>query len=336
MLLHHHPASSTPQRSSETRTLKHSTINFRPTSPVSSSWSSGSQLSRTMAPRIPNGAPAAKPAVKATAASGKSSIQPIGRETKVQFRNAAGHRLVGKFVEAAGNPEAVVILCHGYASTKDSALLLRLAQELNKVGLNSLRFDFAGNGESEGPFEFGNYLSEASDLRAAVLFVRDTLKKKVVAVAGHSKGGDVVLLYAATFDDVPFVVNISGRFDMKRGIKERFGEEMLSKVEQLGQVQQQVRTEGGAVIKFMLTKKDLADRLSLDMEAAGRKITISEVLTVHGTADTVIPPEDAQQFARVIRQHQLFLIPGADHNYRTPAHAELAAKKIADYIKSGL
>src|SRR4051794_31585417 len=30
--------------------------------------------------------------------------------------------------------------------------------------------------------------------------------------AGHSKGGNVVLLYAATYDDVPLVVNVAARW----------------------------------------------------------------------------------------------------------------------------
>lgn len=35
--------------------------------------------------------------------------------------------------------------------------------------------------------------------------------------AGHSKGADSVLTYAAKYDDVPRVVNVSGRFDMRTG-----------------------------------------------------------------------------------------------------------------------
>lgn len=32
-----------------------------------------------------------------------------------------------------------------------------------------------------------------------------------VVETGHSKGGNVVLLYTSAFDDVPFVVNVAGR-----------------------------------------------------------------------------------------------------------------------------
>lgn len=79
--------------------------------------------------------------------------------------------------------------------------------------------------------------------------------RNVAAVVGHSKGGDVVLLYAATHDDVPLVVNVAGRFNLQRGLTERFGAEALARVDQLGQLPQATRTDSGAVIKFVLTKQ---------------------------------------------------------------------------------
>ena len=35
--------------------------------------------------------------------------------------------------------------------------------------------------------------------------------------AGHSKGGDTVITYAGTYDDIPKVVNVSGRFFLDKG-----------------------------------------------------------------------------------------------------------------------
>ena len=41
--------------------------------------------------------------------------------------------------------------------------------------------------------------------------------------AGHSKGGNVVLLYASQYDDVPLFVNVAGRcvVGVKIGVMER-------------------------------------------------------------------------------------------------------------------
>ena len=65
-----------------------------------------------------------------------------------------------------------------------------------------------------------------------------------------------------------------------------------------------------------------------------RNITLSEVLTIHGSADKVVPVEDAQSFAALIRQHELSIIEGGDHNFRSTAHADAVAKKVVAFISS--
>jgi len=252
-------------------------------------------------------------------------------ESKVTFANpSTRNKLVGILNDAKS--DGVVILCHGYCGSKEGFVYPQLAKALALKKISSLRFDFSGNGESEGAFEFGNYYQEVSDLRAAVEYVRTTLRRKVAAVVGHSKGGNVVLLYAAQYDDVPLVVNVAGRFRMREGIRERFGEELLARVEKLGQVQMTARTDTGATITWLLTKQSVEERRALDMEAAARRISLSEVLTVHGTADTTIPPADAELFSRCIRQHVLYLVEGADHNFRQAAHADQLVRKVVEYI----
>lgn len=47
-------------------------------------------------------------------------------------------------------------------------------------------------------------------------------------------GGDVVLLYASRYHDVHTVVNISGRYDLKRGIAERMGEDFMERLKEKG------------------------------------------------------------------------------------------------------
>jgi hypothetical protein len=42
---------------------------------------------------------------------------------------------------------------------------------------------------------------------------------------------------------------------MKAGFRERFGEDVISRVLRLGQLTQEAKTDGGEVIEFMLTKR---------------------------------------------------------------------------------
>jgi len=63
------------------------------------------------------------------------------------------------------------------------------------------------------------------------------------------------LLYASIYDDVPLVVNLASRFDMTRGVRQRFGDEILKKVEEEGKVEVPRVTPEGKVATYTLTKK---------------------------------------------------------------------------------
>lgn len=47
-----------------------------------------------------------------------------------------------------------------YAGSKEGFCFPQMAKALAARQLSSLRFDFSGNGDSEGAFEFGNYWQE--------------------------------------------------------------------------------------------------------------------------------------------------------------------------------
>jgi len=81
----------------------------------------------------------------------------------------------------------IVVLCHGFIATKSDSLILDLASALTKKGVSVFRFDFSGNGKSEGQFEYGNYRKEADDLYSVVLCLYEK-NYDVTAVVGHSKG----------------------------------------------------------------------------------------------------------------------------------------------------
>lgn len=52
------------------------------------------------------------------------------------------------------------------------------------------------------------------------------------------------------------------------------------------------------------------------------KICMSEVLTVHGTNDSVIPVADANKWQQYVKSHQLCLVEGGDHNFKQAGHAK--------------
>ncbi|AQK88047.1 alpha/beta-Hydrolases superfamily protein [Zea mays] len=198
---------------------------------------------------------------------------------------------------------------------QDDSILVDLADAITKEGISAFRFDFSGNGESDGEFQYGSYRKEAADLRSVVLHFSEQ-KYDIIALIGHSKGGNAVLLYASKYHDVPAIVNISGRFALER-------EDHAS------------RCFGGCAgeLQYRVSKASLDDRLSTDTLFSSRAISEGcRVLTIHGAKDEIVPAEDARQFAANIRNHELRIV--ADANHRYTGHREELASLVLGFLSS--
>ncbi|PKA61154.1 hypothetical protein AXF42_Ash006050 [Apostasia shenzhenica] len=250
----------------------------------------------------------------------------IASKQRVEIPNKFGEKLVG-VLHLTGSKN-LVIICHGFRSTKDETTIVNLIGTLTREGVGVFHFDFAGNGESEGVFQYGNYRREVDDLHAVVLY----LSKKgfrTGAIIGHSKGGNVVVLYASTYD-VPVVINLSGRFALERGIEGRLGKDFLQRIKNDGFIN--VKDKKGNV-EYRVTEESLMDRLSTDMRVACHAIgNECRVLTIHGSEDEIVPSEDAHEFDKNIANHKLLIIEGANHCYT--AHQTLLASSVLDFLKA--
>ncbi|GMH18079.1 hypothetical protein Nepgr_019920 [Nepenthes gracilis] len=254
---------------------------------------------------------------------------PVIQPQKVIIPNDRGERLVGLLHDARS--KEVVILCHGFSATKGHKIMVNLASALEKEGISAFRFDFSGNGESDGSFAYANYMGEAEDLHAVVKYFTGA-DRVVSAVVGHSKGGTVVLLYASKYHDIHTVVNLSGRCQLDRGIEKNLGENFVERIKNDGFID--VKNKAGEVI-FRVTEKDLVERLNTNMHDACLKINKEcRVLTIHGSADETIPVQDAHEFSKIIPNHKLHIIEGADHCYSS--HQAELASAVSEFIKECL
>ncbi|XP_020225926.1 uncharacterized protein LOC109807738 isoform X2 [Cajanus cajan] len=189
------------------------------------------------------------------------AAQNPSRQQKVIITSKYGNKLVGILQES--ETKEIVILCHGFQCSKDDNIMTNLAAALENAGVSSFRFDFTGNGESEGSFEFGNYWREVDDLHDVAQHFNGT-NHKVIAIIGHSKGGDVVLLYASKYHHIKTVVNISGRYDLKAGLEERLGKDYMERIRKDGFID--VKRSGS--FDYRVTLQSLMDRFDTNMHDA--------------------------------------------------------------------
>ncbi|CAL4909326.1 unnamed protein product [Urochloa decumbens] len=259
----------------------------------------------------------------------KSPQSPALSGQKVLISNEHGEKLVGLLHQTSS--KKLVILCHGFRATKDDSILVDLAAAFTAEGISAFRFDFSGNGESEGEFQYGSYRKEAADLRSVVLYFSEQ-KYDIIALIGHSKGGNAVLLYASKYHDVPVIVNISGRFALERGIDGRLGRNFMQRINKDGYID--VKNRKGE-FEYRVSKASLEDRLSTDTLLSSRAISKDcRVLTIHGAKDEIVPAEDAVQFAANIPNHELRIIAEANHRYT--GHEQELTSLVLGFVRPHL
>ncbi|KAL1363731.1 hypothetical protein HN51_011924 [Arachis hypogaea] len=256
-----------------------------------------------------------------------ASQNPCSDKQRVIIPNKHGQKLVGILHECGTTN--IIILCHGFRCCKDSSLILNLAVALENARISCFRFDFSGNGESEGSFQFGNYGAEVDDLHDVIQHFRES-NRVISAIIGHSKGGDVVLLYASKYHGIKTVINLSGRYNLKNGIEERLGKDYLERIKKDSFID--VKKKRSASVEFRVTEESLMERISTNMHEACLRIDKEcRVLTIHGTSDEIIPVEDAHEFAKIIPNHKLYIVEGADHGYTN--HQDELASLVVNFIK---
>ena len=93
---------------------------------------------------------------------------------------------------------AVAIICHPLpieGGTMHNKVVTMLARSLRELGLDTVRFNFRGTGNSEGSFDNG--VGETDDLRTVAAWVRAQRPDAALWLAGFSFGAYVSLRMAA-------------------------------------------------------------------------------------------------------------------------------------------
>lgn len=237
------------------------------------------------------------------------------------FKDPQQHTVSAVLSTPDGPTHGVAVLCHGFLSSKDSTTNKTLTRLLAVRGMATLRFDFFGHGDSQGPFErltVGLALSQALaalDLVAARGYGR-------VGLVGSSFGGLIAALAAARW------AGSSGRgTDPGRGVAclalkcpvIDFPEELDLELGEPGMAEWRrtntVPDFGGGAGRIAL---------SFDFyEDAGRHVAYpvapsirAPTLIVQGDRDELIPLHQSRRFFDALTvEKSLHLIEGADHQF---------------------
>ena len=222
----------------------------------------------------------------------------------------------------AENALGSVIICHGFKGFAHWAFFPYLARALAQDGLTAITFDFSGCGIGADRESFtqaeafaGNTFSrELEDLELIEEYAR---RKKWIkgkfGIFGHSRGGGVAILYAASE-----AANVNSLVTWAAiSYPNRWSPEDVIAWRKRGHTEI-TNSRTGQVMRLetdLLDDVELHLKTKLNIEAAAAKIK-APWLIIHGTGDETVPSSEAEHLHSLSKgMSTLRLIEDANHGF---------------------
>ena len=245
---------------------------------------------------------------------------------KISFTNRRRQKIVGTlFAPRRAARKQIVILCHGFRSSKETDKAAALAKALNRLGTSLLAFDFTGRGESDGKFEDSTVSKYIADLDAAVTWAAGRYKK--IGVIGSSLGG-LVALNAAVRDRRIAALGLLSPvsfFPWRRDGE--FSKKSLAQWRTRGWVITVSDRFGPLKLKYSFYR----DALKYRSYSRYPRVAVPVVI-VHGTEDKSVPLSQSRKLVRTLPRAVLFKLKGADHRSTNARHKRQAVVIISSSL----
>lgn len=244
---------------------------------------------------------------------------------QVQFKNHVGEILAGTLHLPEKASVGAVIAGHCFTCSRHTGILRRVCKDICEAGFMALRFDFSGNGQSQGAFEQATWSKQVLEMEAAIALMENK-GAKWIGLIGHSLGAAIALLTALQTKKVSAICRIAGRVSAKRNM--HF----------LTSSQQQVLEKTGKVDfisrgrTLTLNNDFFEDAARHNLTTATRSLAIP-MLVVHGDHDEIIPVSEAH-LAKTTNPDrvELHVVTGGDHMLSLAEHQEQVGRTVAEWF----
>jgi len=248
-------------------------------------------------------------------------------ENVTVFQDTAGHRIAGILTAPSGPTDRVVVLCHGFLSTKNSSTNKALTRLLTDRGIATFRFDFFGQGESQGPFSDITLTIALGQALAALDFVASAGFRRL-GLMGSSFGGLVAVLTAARRKDLRAIALKCPVGDFAEVLRLEFGDAGMES----WRLRREIPDVTGGTRPIPLQYALYEDCLVYDAYKAAESIEAA-VLTVQGDCDELVPIHQSRRLMDGIRaEKRLEILKGADHGFTKREDFLRMTTTISDWL----
>ena len=257
-------------------------------------------------------------------------------ETPLLFLNSRGESLVGVCYMPTQEPRGALLFLHGWSGyrTGPHQMLTRAARHFGALGWASLRFDFAGRGDSEGDTETATLATMRDDCFGALKLLRAEVKTGPIIAVGLCSGCEIAVAAAREpWDGIalwsaPIFAALpaeSGQDKKRAANLGKYARKLLNPQTYLKIVRGEVDT--AAVGKAMkggggAAGKNVESHQAGQLPPGFRKQSLADwknyrgpVLQIYGDADPIAPDARAWYETHGVRAPRVETVAGANHSF---------------------
>ena len=218
----------------------------------------------------------------------------------------------------------LVMILHGFNSSKNMSLLKQIADKLEHLGIASIRFDFNGHGQSEGSFQNMTISNELNDAKKVYEYVQNLPEITSVSIIGHSQGGVVSGLMAGEYgaEKIKSVV-LMAPASVLRELAQK-GDLFGTKFD-TDNIPEYIELFNG----LKVGRAYLEDAKNLPIYEISAQYQ-GPVLIIHSQDDELVPYSNGEEYNQIYQNSKLKTLRGFDHSF-TQNTAEVA-QMVADYF----
>ena len=237
----------------------------------------------------------------------------------------------------------LVIFSHGFKGFKDWGPFNTVSNIFAQSGLNFLKFNFSHNGfSSENSHEFtdleafgnNNITIELEDLESVIKWscqnIADKVDLKQIYLIGHSRGGGISILKAATNSRIKKLASWASISDFEKRIEN----DKVNIWKKRGVVYVfNSRTNQQMPLYYQFYEDYINNKFRFSIPNACRRLTIP-TLIVHGDNDQTVCIKEAEELNKNISNSILLKIKNADHVFNTnhPFNEKLMSNEMKKVI----
>lgn len=218
-----------------------------------------------------------------------------------------------------------IIGVHGFGGSKDSEVLVSIAEEMGLFGAATVCFDFPAHGESPMTDRDLSLANCANTLMAVAQWVDETYPDKDICIFATGFGAYVTLHALERLQTMPERVRI-----VLQTPDVRMADSLLTMT---SLTEEAFRAKGRVTLpaerKFEVPFS-FYEELKANMIYSDYPMPM---LLLHGELDEIVHLRDVENFRRTNEQAKLVVIPGADHRFMKAGEWDMVVDLTRDWFE---